>query len=832
MESFLINPNLNYMYKIFSIASLFCLLAFSLSGQTLKQWLDAAEVSAREGDYYEAFRYYEIALEYDETRLDVRKAYAEMALKFKAYSYAEPAYKYIVDQDPDDHLALYWLAYAQHRQGKYQDAMDHYNEFIAIAPDSLSHLIDEADLQIENCAYAELAVNEPKEVEIRHLDTLINTPDSEFAPHQVGDTLYYSSLHYLYEKDDHNPPRTYSKILYTRNEALGTPLDAVNVPGKHVSHTTMSKDGKWFYYSLCEYVTDDSIRCDLFVREKLENDVWGSPRPLQVNLPPYTTAQPSLGWDSLENKTVLFFVSDRNGGAGGKDIWAAYQNEDGLFDSPFNLSELNTPKDEISPYFHNESQRLYFSSNGYPTLGGFDIYNSHNAITGWTEPYNMGAPLNTSYDESYYHRVDCGMSYFSSNKWGSVFLVDAKETCCNDIYAVSIDVGMTLDLMTFNAETGMDLEGVKIEIYELVGEVEVLLETLENPTDNDFTYEVERCKKYVIKASRPGFKPASVPLDLTPSGKDLDVDIKSEFEYPKEVKKKIHLEPLIVDLVIKPCDEDRSIGLVGALIRFSELDLETGALSLLEEKVNEEEQDIYYKAYVNRTYQLELSKEGYFPRIDTIKITDTDVQEYGTKIEIDACLKEDPLPNIRLYFDNAIPGAHPNRNTAKIYDELYESYYGLKQDYVDTYTQGVDDNNRFVVTEGYNAFFERQVRAGREKLGSFADKLHEFLEQGSKYTIRIRGFSSPRGPSEYNELLSSRRINSVINFLEKYDGGKLKPFINSGQLEILQESYGESTAASEISDDLKDRNESIFSVVASVERRVEIMVIKPEEEDQ
>jgi len=84
-------------------------------------------------------------------------------------------------------------------------------------------------------------------------------------------------------------------------------------------------------------------------------------------------------------KEILFFASDRIGGKGGLDLWMAYIEADGQFSTPTNLTALNTDKDDLSPFFHNYTQTLYFSSNGQKSLGGHDVYKTTLQNEEWQE---------------------------------------------------------------------------------------------------------------------------------------------------------------------------------------------------------------------------------------------------------------------------------------------------------------------------------------------------------------------------------------------------------------------------------------------------------------
>jgi outer membrane protein OmpA-like peptidoglycan-associated protein len=126
-------------------------------------------------------------------------------------------------------------------------------------------------------------------------------------------------------------------------------------------------------------------------------------------------SQPSVS----ANGRMLFFSSNRPGGQGGKDLWYSIKDESGKWREPVNLGEeINTSGDEMSPFIHFDGKTLYFASNGRPGMGGFDIYKTRmtNDST-WTEPQNLGYPINTYNDEmGLIIESDGQKAYFSSER--------------------------------------------------------------------------------------------------------------------------------------------------------------------------------------------------------------------------------------------------------------------------------------------------------------------------------------------------------------------------------------------------------------------------------
>ena len=108
---------------------------------------------------------------------------------------------------------------------------------------------------------------------------------------------------------------------------------------------------------------------------------------------------------SIANDSTTYYVTNRRGGEGGKDIWVCKQRKDKKFSKPYNLGKtINTSFDEESVYVAPDGKTLYFSSNGRKGMGGFDVYKSEkNADGKWSEPENLGYPINSAADELFYH---------------------------------------------------------------------------------------------------------------------------------------------------------------------------------------------------------------------------------------------------------------------------------------------------------------------------------------------------------------------------------------------------------------------------------------------
>ena len=157
----------------------------------------------------------------------------------------------------------------------------------------------------------------------------------------------------------------------------------------------LSYKGDELYFTVCGM---DRHRqgCDLYkVDRNPENATWRNLQSLgdHVNHPAWDS-QPCLSLDGKE----LFFASRRNGNA---DLYHCYRNDDGSWSAPENLgSVINTKGTEMAPFLHPDGKTLYFSSDTHTGMGGYDLFVSRRNEKGeWSEPMNLGYPINTPGDE-------------------------------------------------------------------------------------------------------------------------------------------------------------------------------------------------------------------------------------------------------------------------------------------------------------------------------------------------------------------------------------------------------------------------------------------------
>lgn len=414
----------------------------SLSGQSFRAFVKAGDRAMGEGDFYTAMLHYAEALRRQEDAAAVQYKYAETARHFFSLDTAALYYQKALEGAPQQYpLALYYLGMVHQQRGQHEQAVDYFEKYL-LSRFRNKEYAARARRQIEACRWAQAQVPDTL-VTVRQLSRRVNTPYSEFGPFLLGDTLYYSSYRFDNPDDDHQPPRKISKVLYVRGDGRGRPLRRdFNAPDELTAHTAVSPSGNRIYFTRCTYTDATRIRCALYYRELDSRGRWerkANRLPGFINLPDYTATHPSVAFDSVLQSEVLYFTSDRPGGSGGLDIWWTPLDPDHqTFGEPQPLEHVNTADDELTPFFHQAAQTLYFSSDGYPGFGAYDVFRLSRGEE-WGPVENLGLPVNSSYNDVYYFLGPDGrQGYLSSNRPGSFYLDEANAACCNDLFSVRI----------------------------------------------------------------------------------------------------------------------------------------------------------------------------------------------------------------------------------------------------------------------------------------------------------------------------------------------------------------------------------------------------------
>ncbi len=361
----------------------------------------------------------------------------------------------------------------------------------------------------------------------------VNTANADLAPLRYADKLYYSTVleeNYLPTKNKKKSKRMVQHPVNRVYEAkFGTEARESAINPRSVilnaSNVALMPDASRMYYTLCTDETPGSQEeCTIWYRNRKYDGSWGGgiKLPKHINKRNCTNTQPTVGFDWGLKKYVLYFVSDRPGGVGGKDIWCSEIENDGSFGKPF-LLPFNTIADDVTPFFHQQSQTLFFSSKGMQGNGGFDIFHTEKTSDrSWKVPENLGKYLNTDGDELYY-------TYHTSSNFAYFVTSDALQNGKGgDI--IEARVFVDYQLRFFDNPHKKPLTSIAVEIEDLETGAVGLVES------GSFSYraklKLEPGTKYRITVKAAGFQQYSF---------DVSTD---NVSYIQKREKNIFLNPL------------------------------------------------------------------------------------------------------------------------------------------------------------------------------------------------------------------------------------------------------------------------------------------------
>lgn len=451
------------LFMRFFLLIFFLGLSTGVGAQSLRAYERAGDAAFKQHDYSAAAEYYNTVLQREARNSEVLWKYAESTRMFNAYEEAERAYKRIGSLSKFEYtypLLEFRLGEISRSKGEYDQAIEHFNRFLDAKSKASDAYREVATQQIEACEMAKTLKAEPNAVVVTRLGKEVNSPYSDFAPLQVGDTLFFSSYRFDRKRDFSKPKRKITKVLMSvkggRAKEPGRGFPTMDTA--HVAHTALAPEGRYLFFTKCNNISAGEIRCELWLTVLDRRFRWLPPvrLPEPINMKGFTSTHPSVGYDSLYGGPMLYFVSDRPGGKGKLDIWSVPLDTIFFcacnlplpgkkignmppFDEPINVEALNTEGNDISPFFHGPSQRLYFSNDSRAGMGGYDIFSSNLEVKGFAEPENAGAGLNSSYNDLYLTlNRDGRKGYLSSNRPGSLYLDPKNKACCNDIYSFTL----------------------------------------------------------------------------------------------------------------------------------------------------------------------------------------------------------------------------------------------------------------------------------------------------------------------------------------------------------------------------------------------------------
>ncbi len=521
----------------------------------------------RKESYFEAIDYYQQLKKDDERNVYYTYQLAECYRFTRDYvpasHYYAEAYEYSRKVYP---MSSYYAGLMFKQQGEYQTAMKWFTTYVVdnkkiskpgnydpratkqqTAKD-IKILKKQVKIELEGCTMAMASMKDPGPFNVTNCGPNINTFLTELSPYPLGDSaLLFSTTgrEAVFEDNGRQKIALHEHFLYSHKQpgyvdSFQWPLPFYdgnfNDKNFHTGNGCMSPGGDRFYFSQCgeEIILDTpKIICKIRVASWQKNHwVLNNPNPAandplgfeQINLAGSSNTMPFVA--KVGKKEVLFFVSDRKlQSRGGFDIWySVIDPRNGSFKRPQNCGKkINTPFDEVTPYYDSRIQKLFFATTGLRSMGGSDIYSADGGPSRYSNIHNMGYPINTCADELYYINDPVGKpdAYVVSNRIGSFAL--KNPTCCNDIWRIQVEPRLVVIGKVLDRKNQQLVSSVVVKMVDQRGELNTY-----NSEDGNFLFNLQRGHSYVITGDKIGYTTNHNPIstmDIKRSDPDDTVQV-------------------------------------------------------------------------------------------------------------------------------------------------------------------------------------------------------------------------------------------------------------------------------------------------------------------
>ena len=457
--------------------------------------------------YHEAIPLYEKYLE----KHDSSRAMSHLGDCYRLtskYDKAEYWYSKTLSKGETDPKYKLYLAQMQQVNGHYEEAAKWYAKYKEEVPEDRR-----SANELKACSdYGQFLLTRDR-YEVKNLS--INSSGYDFAS-----TLHEGGLVYSSSRDsskaisrEHTWTGTqFFDMWYVKGDktSFGKPqrMKGDAATKYHEGVASYTQDGKRVYYTRNNFYnnkintsSDKIVKLKIYESE-VEGNKWKNDKSFAYNNDEYSVGHPALTADG----NTMYFVSDMPGGYGFTDIYVT-KKEGENWGTPKNLGrEVNTEGREMFPYVTPEGE-LYFSSDGHGGLGGLDIFKvkQNSKTQKWGKIRNIGAPLNSSYDDyGFHYGTDKSYGYFSSDRPDGHGL--------DDIYSFKDD-GIYLEGIVVDAETGEPICTSKVLMQAQADGSERGRTVTE--CDGEFEFSVLRNTDYRFMGSAEGYMPNDSVLATT-----------------------------------------------------------------------------------------------------------------------------------------------------------------------------------------------------------------------------------------------------------------------------------------------------------------------------
>lgn len=490
-----------------------------------KKQIKEGEKLLSEGQFREAYEQFSKAQKFNpnnaKLNYDLFKCTYNLKMVSESYEYLNKAYKLDPNVDPD---IVYFKGMERQSKYDFDEAVRFYSSVSAT-----SQWKSSADKKIRDCMFGKSSINKQVRCFIDNIGGNVNSQYDEYNPVVTADgrMIYFTSRRSYKKAQYADDGNYYENIFFSKqsgddNWVPAEMVEGINNMKDHDAVQGVTVDGR----KMLIYRADGNG--DLYETTK-KGAKWEKPKALKAL---NTEAHETSATYSYDGKTI-YFCSDRKDGYGEHDIYRSVMDSKGKWGKPENLGPVvNTPYDEKSVFAHPDGKTLYFCSDGHPGYGGFDIFVTTYVNGAWTEPVNLGYPVNTSGDDAYFViTADKRTGYYSSKQPGGkggydiykiAFLGPEKEFAYrseNDLIDgvesfVDIDIKSEqipleearltlLRGIVIDADTKEPIAGAHIDLYDIVENLQLL--SFESDEEGRFLLSLPSGRNYGENVNAPEY---------------------------------------------------------------------------------------------------------------------------------------------------------------------------------------------------------------------------------------------------------------------------------------------------------------------------------------
>lgn len=653
--------------------------------------------------------------------------------QLKAIPYLEHAVK---NKAAVPNTVLYDLGELNLRNESLQTAIDYFTQYREKVKADKKALA-QADRAIEICHNAVTFMSVPREVQVHNFSDVVNTEYTEYNPVVSADE---SVMAFTALRPNTGKTRSGDKFIeeilisYNTSGAWSTPQVVPVASEYNVGTAGISADGQ----KMLIFMGGATDPGNLFFITKT-GDSWSRPSLISSTInSKYLETTASI---TPDGKTI-YFASDKLGGLGGLDLYKIEMQANGSWGAPVNLgAPVNSKDNEDAPFIHPDQKTLFFTSDGHNTMGGRDVFMTKLVAGKWTNPENMGYPVNTTANDNYFTLIADGTrAYFSSDRKGGH---GAQDIYYLDMPANASTIPLTmLKGKILNAETG---KPIPTKMYLIDNETNKKLDFVYNPDPETGNYLVilPPAKNYDMIIESEGFLPYT-----------LNINIPNQ-NYFYELYQQINLRTIKqFDVVVGQEVEVRNA------FYDANQDVKTDLRKTHEAKlVQSGNVDIY-------DLMLDLiaadDKEGIDYVLELIHMTNTidniDFGDGNKKLEV---------ANRTYYYDESDESKFEQKNVdGKTIFSL--PTFAVTEEAVKQKNQAPKKSaayDRSVLSRFVKIYFDAGKSDLKTQYNTELDNILGLLNTNPDLGVEISGFASAEGSEELNRELSNKRAIAVLDYI-------------------------------------------------------------------